>query len=120
MPWAQEKLRMESMTPEELAAYKEHRKRQQAATYKRRKAKEAKTRALPPAEQKIVREAEDEESRARRRAAEKRQKRRAEATAEINAFLAAGAQERGFSAFLRSKEIRIADQLTYSRQDCAA
>lgn len=137
MSWERQKRQLERMTPEEQEAFMEKRRAQQRASWHRKVARERaagirpkepiKGRPRPTKAQIAARKAESDVERAERAAkyAEKRAAAKRRAVEErrnggIQAFLAQGAQENGFTAFLRSQEIRIADQLTRARGDIAA
>lgn len=137
MSWERQKAQMAKMSPEELAEFKAKRSALQRAAWKRRTDKKRANGELPPepirgrprpTKAQIAAEAAAEEAKraerreqyAAKRAEQKRLRREDDRKGSLDEFLAQGAQDRGFSAFLRSKEIKIADQITRAKGDVAA
>lgn len=101
MTWAKEKARLEraNATPEQVAAAKAKRAADNREYRERRRIREGR-----PARKTDNRDPEE-------RAEYKRNARTQKRDQEINEFLAGGAPTNGFSAFLRSAELRIAEAL---------
>ena len=120
MSWDRQKLRLEKMSPEELAAHKEHRKAQQRRAYHKRMERERAAGVRPPVVKRApMTAAEQEAERVRARQAEldrKRKYREEKSAKKVNEFLSEGAQTNGFTAFLRSREAARAAQMNKERE----